>query len=96
MEESMTEEHLTSTDLKKIAILVRKLARPVDFKKLERQGLLKKRGAWYIVPNIHMLPEHVTLKISEMKQSQGSVMVKIKKASSFGRLPQKLKRLGLI
>jgi hypothetical protein len=92
----MTEKDLTSTDLKKIAILVRKLAWPVDFEKLERQGLLEKRGAWYIVPDIQMLPEHVTLKISEMKQSQGKVMVKIKKASSFGRLPEKFKRLGLI
>ena len=85
-----------AADLRKIGAEVEKLARPVDLPSLERSGLIEKVGAWYVVPNIHHLPDHARVKISEVKSDKGRVLVKFKKSSDFDRIAKKFKKLGVI
>lgn len=84
------------TDLRKIGAEVEKLAAPIDFDALERDGLLEKVGAWYVVPNLDHLPDHARTKISETKLEMGRVLVKFKKVSGFNRIAKKFRKLGVI
>ncbi len=86
-----------ATDLRKIGAEVEKLAKPLDLDALERSGLVEKTGAWYAVPNLNQLPEHVRVKVSEIKTDKnGRVLVKFKKSSDFDRIAKKFKKLGVI
>jgi hypothetical protein len=67
---------------------VRLLSEPIDFDQLARDGLLKKVGAWYEVPNIHLLPEHVTVQIVEVSSGPKGARVK------FGRSARRLRARG--
>lgn len=53
------------------------LSQPVDFDEAERNGLLLRRGAWYEVPHPKELPEHIAVKIRELKNENGKLLVKI-------------------
>lgn len=86
-----------ATDLRKIGAEVERLAKPFDLDDLERSGLIEKAGAWYAVPNLHQLPEHAHVKVSEIKADKsGRVLVKFKKSSDFDRIAKKFKKLGVI
>ncbi|MDP2784212.1 MAG: hypothetical protein Q8O38_06400 [Sulfurimicrobium sp.] len=85
-----------STDLRKIGVEVEKLAAPIDFEALERDCLLEKVGAWYVVPNLDRLPDNARSKISGMKLERGRVLVKFKKVSEFDRIAKKFRKLGAI
>ncbi|OGI25442.1 MAG: hypothetical protein A2287_03455 [Candidatus Melainabacteria bacterium RIFOXYA12_FULL_32_12] len=42
------------------------ISQPIDFKQLEKDGLLKRVGKtsiWYEVSNVHLLPKHVSAQI---------------------------------
>lgn len=85
-----------ASDLRKIGAEVEKLAAPIDFDALERDGLLEKVGAWYAVPNLDSLPDHARTKIAEKKLEMGRVLVKFKKVSEFDRIAKKFRKLGVI
>ena len=70
-----------------------KLAKPVDFEKLEKSGLLIKEGAWYRVPNIHKLPKYVRVKVKEIAQDKKGTKVKLEKAKRFEKLAKKFNNL---
>lgn len=38
---------------------MRLMSEPIDFEQLERDGILRKTGAWYEVLDMNRLPEHV-------------------------------------
>ena len=57
------------------------LSAPIDFDQLTRDGLLKNVGAWYEVPNIHLLPEHATAQIVEASSGPKGARVKFKKSA---------------
>jgi hypothetical protein len=46
---------------------MQKLTTPIDFEKLEKDGVLVKKGAWYRVANMAAVPEYVGLQAVEMK-----------------------------
>lgn len=77
-------------DQNKMSKHLNKLAEPIDFGKLEKLGLLSKEGAWYRVPNVHSLPEHVSLKIKEVVQDSKGTKAKFDDASKFAKLAKKL------
>ena len=52
------------------------LATPIDFVALERDGILRKVGDWYEVPDVHKLPEHVSKRISTHRQLRKGLRVK--------------------
>lgn len=81
-------------DLRKVGVEVRKLAQPVDFEALVKEGLLTKVGAWWAVSDMHKLPEHVSVKISEVKVVKGKALVKLRKTSEFESLAKKFKKIG--
>jgi hypothetical protein len=58
----------------------RLLSQPIDFAQLERDGLLREAGAWYEVPNMHLLPEHVVAQITETAAGPNGVRVKFRAA----------------
>jgi hypothetical protein len=76
--------------------LLRKLAQPVDFAELERQGVLSRIGrtAWYRVHNFKALPEHVSRKIIELASDAKGGKVKFEKglAESAAKLLKKINR----
>ena len=65
-------------DDKELIAALKAQATPIDFQKLEAEGLLHKKGAWYLVKNIHDLPKHVGLQIGEIKvDRKGNNLVKL-------------------
>ena len=61
--------------------LAKQLATPVDFAKLEKEGIIEKRGAWYKVNSIKNLPEHAVRQIQAMKtNSKGQCFVQFPKS----------------
>jgi len=52
---------------------------PIDLVDLEALGLVKKSGAWYLVPNIQALPESARVKITEMSAAAKGSKVKFRK-----------------
>lgn len=66
---------------KKLVELAKQLATPIDFVELERLGLIKKKGMWYEVGNIHSLPEHARKQIRAIKAGKnGSHLVQFTKS----------------
>lgn len=57
------------------------LSEPIDFEQLGRDGLLKKVGAWYEVPNIHLLPDHVRAQIVEVSSGPKGARVKFRRSA---------------
>lgn len=51
---------------------------PIDFEALVRDGTLTKVGAWWAVTNIKTLPEHVSAKVSEMKNEAGRTLIRLR------------------
>lgn len=68
-------------DDKEFIAALKAQATPIDFEKLESEGLLQKKGAWYLVSNIHTLPEHVGLQIDGAKiDKKGNTLIKLPKS----------------
>lgn len=71
---------------------VQELARPINFDKLEAEGIISKAGAWYRVHKVQDLPKHASQKITELAQDSKGLKVKFDKASRYEKLA---KQLGL-
>ena len=53
-------------------------ATPIDYEKLEVEGLLKKKGAWYQARDFNALPNYVRQQISESKiDGKNNLLVKL-------------------
>jgi hypothetical protein len=76
----------------KLVRTVSLLSQDIDFKGLEESGLLKKIGAWYRTPSVKTLPDHVALRIQEIKFAEGSTLVKLEKITVIRKMAT---RLGL-
>ena len=61
--------------------LARQLATPVDFKQLEKEGIIEKDGAWYKIKDFNSLPEYAYRQINEFRtDSKGNILVKFPKS----------------
>lgn len=77
-------------DLEKFALSCRLLAQPVDYADLQKQGIITKAGAQYIVHDLHSLPAHAREKIDVVGTSKKGLIVKFRKASkSAGKLARR-------
>ncbi|MBM9605933.1 hypothetical protein [Desulfopila inferna] len=83
----------TKKSIEELAEEARELAKPVDFEKLEKEGLLIKEGAWYRVPNMHKLPKHVRVKVKEISHDKKGTKVKLEKASKFDKSAKKFNKI---
>lgn len=82
--------------IRSVAKQVKKLAEPVDLEALEKKGIIKKSGAWYLINGFDNLPESARTRISEVKQDKnGNLKVKLIKQSGVDRLAKKFAKLGL-
>ena len=71
--------------------LARQLAMPLDFKQLEKVGILEKKGAWYKVKK--PLPEHVSRQAKAMKtDGEGNSYIQLPK--SWKKAQQLYKRMS--
>lgn len=71
--------------------------KPVDLDAFISKGLIAKRGAWYYVPNMHKLPNHVRQKISEVKTApDGKPLVKFYSSASIARAATKAAKAGFL
>jgi hypothetical protein len=69
---------------------IKKLAEPVDFDAFEKDGVLKKKGAWYLVLQYDKLPKHVTDRIVSIQaDKQGRVT-----ALKFSKPTKRLQKLS--
>ncbi len=50
-----------------LARLTEMFATPIDFDELIAQGVLEKKGAWYVIKDMSRLPEHARRKIKQLK-----------------------------
>ena len=69
----------------------------IDISKLEKDGIIVKKGAWYLVPNMNKVPEALKFLISEFKQDpkENGILVKItKKKNPFSKTLKKFEKLG--
>lgn len=57
-----------------------RLAQPPDLEELAQKGLLEKKGAWYRVPDMSALPEHVWAKGTAVKQDDTGALFQFSKA----------------
>jgi len=72
--------------------LARKLATPVDFEQLEKEGVIEKKGAWYKVKDFKSLPVHAYDQIRSVKNdSNGNCLVQFPK--SWKRAQQLYRRM---
>lgn len=79
------EELLKKTYNKQDAVmLARQLATPIDFEELEKAGVIEKKGAWFKIKNLNILPEHALKQIRAIT-SDG-------KGNSFVQFPKSWKR----
>jgi len=63
---------------KEIAEEIYKLAEPIDLEDLEKKGIIKKDGGWYIVPNMNLVPEGFSGLITEIAQSKDGIGARVK------------------
>lgn len=66
-------------DRERLEKQTRLLSEPIDFEQLERDGILRKVGAWYEVPDMNLLPEHVSAQAIAVSGSRsGDVLPRLK------------------
>jgi hypothetical protein len=96
MEDGMNEISLSNSRefLDKLAAHVRLLAEPIDFEGLIESGVMRKSGRWYEIKNVHDLPDHVRLKISEIKSQGNLSAVKFSGTARAEKLMKQLKKVG--
>lgn len=64
-----------------IVALGRKLATPIDFEKLEKEGIIEKQGAWFKIKNLKAIPEHASRQIRSIKtDGKGNCFVQFPKS----------------
>jgi hypothetical protein len=75
----MTKEE--SLKLKKL------LNTPIDLEQLEKDGVIKKKGWWYIVNDMKALPEYASRQINEIKSdNKGNTLVRfLKQTKKLGK-----------
>ena len=71
---------------------VRTLSQTPDLVNLQKRGVIQKQGAWYRVPNVHDLPEHVAKRIQEMSWD-GGILIKFD-TSSYEELAELVERMA--
>ena len=69
--------NLRNTD---IGVWLSKMAQPINFEELARQGVISKAGAWYRLHKPPDLPEHAALKVQEIAQDAKGIKVKFARA----------------
>ena len=79
----------------KISAETKILAKPIDFKDLESKGILIKEGAWYRVSDFKNLPEHVRVKVFEIRKDDKGIKVKLEISSSVNKYTRIFEKLGL-
>lgn len=52
------------------------LTKTIDYDALIQQGVLEKRGAWYLVKDMNALPEHARAQMLSARTSKNGVEVK--------------------
>ena len=61
--------------------LAKRLATPVEFEQLEKEGIIEKKGAWYMVKDFDKLPEYASRQINAIKtDGKGNNFVKFPKS----------------
>ena len=67
------------SDKKEIIKLAKQLATPIDFERLDNEGVIEKKGAWYKIKK--PLPEHVSRQVKAIKtDSKGNCYVQLPKS----------------
>lgn len=66
---------ITKEEVERMAALQKQ---PIDPESLIHDGLLVEGGAWWAVPDMSKLPEHVSVKISEVKVEKGRTLIKLR------------------
>lgn len=57
------------------------LATPIDYEKLEKDGILEKKGAWYKVKvSKKKLPEYISRQAKAMMSNKGDFLIKLPKS----------------
>ena len=75
-----------------VIALAKKLATPVNFLELEKKGILEKKGAWYKIKSIKILPEYASAQIRSIKfDDKGNCFVQFPK--SWKRTQQLYRRM---
>jgi hypothetical protein len=69
------------------------LATPIDFSKLEAEGAIKKKGAWYEVLDGNKIPEHARKKGKAIKAIKNRKTGKTHTLVKFFKNEAKAKRL---
>lgn len=79
--------------LNEISDQLEEAAKPVDMDKLEADGLIQPKGAWYEVPKLNALPNALRMRISEIQPLERGVKVKLNKKNPFEKLFRDYKKL---
>ena len=58
--------------LKRLLSEIRMLSQLIHFANLERRGVIRQQGAWYLVPNLARLPEHAGKRIRNCAGTAGT------------------------
>lgn len=69
----------------------------LDLEQLEKDGIIIKKGAWYLVPNMNNLPESLKFIISEYKEAPQNVGILVKinnKKNPFSKVLKQFEKLG--
>lgn len=64
--------------------LAKQLATPIDFLGLEKEGIIEKKGAWFMVKSLKDLPEYVSMQVRSIKTDD--------KGNCFVQFPKSWKR----
>lgn len=60
---------------------VKELATPIDFAKLEKEGIIGKSGVWFKVKDIRALPEYAAKQVKARKtDNKGNCLVQFQKS----------------
>ena len=60
----------------------RELATPIDFDSLIKAGIMEKQGSWYKILKMDELPSYIEAKISSIRSSRGTTLVKFSAPSN--------------
>ena len=73
---------------------MKKHSESIDFSQFEKEGLIEKKGDWYKVNNLSKLPESLSSRIDQIKQSKGTVLVKFSNPAQYRKLVKKYEKMG--
>ena len=71
----------------------RQLATPIDFEKLEKEGIIEKKGAWHKITDVSRLPEHALIQVHEFKIDDKGNLTLVKFPKSWKRAQKLYQRM---